>query len=188
MKISTRILRKALALAFLGSVGSAFATDLPAVIAPCAVTDITVNAQDCRGFYGDQWLSGNAGDVAVQVEALSQLGFAWDGVTTVVPDNQSGLGGATLLNFAVPLTGISYIGIHYGGGAASPVPGQDTTAFYRLDAGAGLDSLTLSFGASSDIKVYSTVPAVPEPETYALMLAGLGVVGFVARRRNRQAA
>ena len=28
------------------------------------------------------------------------------------------------------------------------------------------------------------IPVVPEPETYALMLAGLGVVGFVARRRR----
>lgn len=31
------------------------------------------------------------------------------------------------------------------------------------------------------------VDGVPEPETYALMLAGLGVVGFAARRRRAQA-
>jgi len=28
------------------------------------------------------------------------------------------------------------------------------------------------------------VPGVPEPETYAMLLAGLGVLGFVARRRR----
>jgi len=28
------------------------------------------------------------------------------------------------------------------------------------------------------------VTAVPEPETYAMMLAGLGALGFLARRRN----
>jgi hypothetical protein len=32
----------------------------------------------------------------------------------------------------------------------------------------------------------TTVP-IPEPETYALMLAGLAAVGFIARRRRQQA-
>jgi hypothetical protein len=32
------------------------------------------------------------------------------------------------------------------------------------------------------------VPGIPEPETYALMLAGLGVVGYMARRRKDRAA
>jgi hypothetical protein len=35
-----------------------------------------------------------------------------------------------------------------------------------------------------DLVVGFKVTAVPEPETYALLLAGLGVMGFVARRRR----
>ena len=33
----------------------------------------------------------------------------------------------------------------------------------------------------------AAVAAVPEPETYAMLLAGLGFIGAVARRRNKQA-
>ena len=33
--------------------------------------------------------------------------------------------------------------------------------------------------------VGTSVAAVPEPETYALMLVGIGVIGFIARRRKQ---
>ena len=34
----------------------------------------------------------------------------------------------------------------------------------------------------------SAIAAVPEPETYAMLMAGLGLMGFVARRRKNKAA
>ncbi len=67
--------------------------------------------------------------------------------------------------------------------------GDQTFASYVGFTGTGgalITSLTFSspqlnaFEASN----FSVTTPVPEPETYALLLAGLGVVGFMARRRK----
>jgi hypothetical protein len=56
---------------------------------------------------------------------------------------------------------------------------------YQIPGGlldpAHLYNLTLSAASSGTV----AVTAIPEPETYALMLAGLGVVGFMVRRREK---
>ena len=54
------------------------------------------------------------------------------------------------------------------------------TSFTKVGIG-GLDTLGASQGFDLDAV---SITAVPEPSTYALLLAGLGVVGWCARRRH----
>jgi len=66
------------------------------------------------------------------------------------------------------------------------------TGFYSLNF-SGISKVTLT-GSQGDWVVVDNITtdnittAVPEPETYAMMLAGLGLMGFIARRRNNEQA
>ena len=55
-------------------------------------------------------------------------------------------------------------------------PTTDTPFSVSFAGGAGVQGPTLDN--------VTLTAAIPEPETYALMLAGLGVIGYVARRRR----
>jgi hypothetical protein len=48
----------------------------------------------------------------------------------------------------------------------------------------GLHYLAIANEKSNTTSLYQLTAAVPEPETYAMLLAGLGLVGFMARRRK----
>jgi len=63
----------------------------------------------------------------------------------------------------------------------------------RLDFSYSLNDFDLEFLWNSDSKVTGmtlayNLPAVPEPETYAMLLVGLGIVGAVTRRRRMKTA
>jgi len=149
----------------------------------CANNDISPAALSCVGFYSGNVLSGSPADINTQYAALASLGFTWDKNWNALTPLQ--LGGSHTVNFPGTMYGISYVGVHFGNGQGGPGNG---TAFYKIDAGAGLDSFTLRYNASSNAVLYSTgappPPGVPEPATWALMIGGFGMVGATLRRRR----
>jgi PEP-CTERM motif len=57
-------------------------------------------------------------------------------------------------------------------------------SFSTTDSHVALHVQAIGTSGNSDW-MQTTTPPIPEPSTYALMLAGLGAVGFMARRRRQ---
>ncbi|RDH96609.1 PEP-CTERM sorting domain-containing protein [Caldimonas thermodepolymerans] len=64
--------------------------------------------------------------------------------------------------------------------------GAGNPAYGQYDFILGFNDGHLYDADYDDLVVGISLVPVPEPETYALMLAGLGAIGFMARRRRRQ--
>lgn len=80
-------------------------------------------------------------------------------------------------------------------GAQSFLAGLDTSSVGNFSAHYILTLSDADVGASStrstyqmELNLVGNVAAVPEPETYAMMLAGLGMIGAIARRRKPRGA
>jgi hypothetical protein len=98
---------------------------------------------------------------------------AWGGTS----DTEFQFSGANLLGTLAPSGPI------YSGTVAGPF--SSAVNPYSLTIGVTISRST-SGTSTGDLNLQ--VAAIPEPETYAILLAGLGLLGFVARRRKQKSA
>jgi hypothetical protein len=71
--------------------------------------------------------------------------------------------------------------------AGSVQPGTSSTWLVVFTNGNTISPATASFIDGASVST-STVSLIPEPETYAMFLAGIGFLGFIARRRRQRSA
>lgn len=128
------------------------------------------------GIIANQYLS---------VSALDGGLFRFDGMDLLRATTERDFGSVT---FVGVLADNSHVTRHFVNRLDSPflLPGTRGVFHYPLDGEFSvLRSLMIS-GEQSHVIDNIAVTPVPEPETYALMLAGLAVMGGVAARRRKQ--
>jgi hypothetical protein len=134
---------------------------------------------------------------------LSDDYYGYDRLVVVDPNNPSSSSTTYPVNY--PYSG-SYItdgSTYYQSvfGLATPdntkLYGVDGTTILDINKSTGFATVLTNYagyglGAANGTAFYTeagaTVAAVPEPESYAMILAGLGLLGFMARRRKQKDA
>lgn len=157
------------------SIGGAAAT------ATFALPDFTITANPGYALSGP--LTGSLGNI---VYFLNGTG-ATASITATATVSVDGGPATTLPSAALAQTVITPSFGYFAGSSSAPLGGF--TSFAVTGASITLTASGGSFASiggqpQNKLKFDFTATPVPEPETYALMLAGLGLVGFMARRRQ----
>jgi len=140
--------------------------------------------QSIQAYLNDQGNGGGSFTVALYQDSATHLPGSlmksWSGSFTTA-SGTSAWNGVSGLNYDIGV-GKYWVAFEIQGGdtfgGVAPGTLSDPLAKYAFNAGGyeGYQAMSQTFGVQ--------VAAVPEPETYALMLAGLGLLATVARRRN----
>jgi hypothetical protein len=112
--------------------------------------------------------------------ALSYISFLWGSPDTYNLLTVTSAGASQTFDISGTHAGATNLGF-------SVTNGNQSFAQYVQFVGAGITSLTFTNSLPNDAfeaANFNVLPSVPEPETYALLLAGIAAVGFMSRRRN----
>jgi hypothetical protein len=151
-------------------------------LALCATT-LSSRADQCSVYAGVD----GSGSEAFQTMTLAD-GNGYSCVRAAVPDQSDifidVIGPANVSYFTINDTSGNFADFRFAppSGASwsyNDVPGGDFTVQFVL-SGPANTSFTWVMG------VYPPVVAIPEPSTYALILAGLAAIAFVVKRRREQ--
>lgn len=95
--------------------------------------------------------------------------------------------GGTLADVSIDGTSFIFDGVDKWNFAGSLLAGTHNVQVLVANNFTGSYRGTLYFNPGTLDTTSLTAAPVPEPESYAMMLAGLGALGFLARRRQKQA-
>jgi len=121
------------------------------------------------------------GSVVNVINTGSGAGVFWDVGSSATLDTTTSFAGNILALASITLNN----GATNGCGGALANTAAVTMAMNTIGIGCGGGLTVSELGGTPTFLPF--VP-VPEPETYAMLLAGLGLMGFVARRRKQNAA
>ena len=163
------------------SLGSSVALADDISTAPQALTLL-----DGSGYFGDAFAMNNSGDTFADHFTFSVTGVAHDLDAVIASISGSAATGLDLTGLGLYTAGGTLVasGTMMSTGMIDVwTISTDNLALgdYYVQVNGGLVSNTSgSFGGAI------MLAPVPEPETYGMMMAGLGVLGFLARRRKQK--
>jgi hypothetical protein len=158
----------------------------------CTASVLTPNYTACGGSF-----EGN--DKNQQADVLAHISTTWgqtftfqgssDTALTFGPFTSDEQGTTGTLTFDFPMDSAFVLSLKAGNQFSlfyfnGVGPAISSIDYSTLGVNVNKQGLPQGLSHASLYAVEGPVPGIPEPETYAMMLAGLGIVGFMARRRR----
>lgn len=167
---------------------------LAAVASPAAAASLIGDSITCTSISDMACPAASANVTANGVEFThAALGLTYDFTAQALTISNTLSGGhgfgGTASNFVLAFADTTNAFTSASLGPVSSVTGISAQTFSLTNGvlRVGLGGLTLSKGGSFTIGLgtAAATPAVPEPATWALMILGMGAVGFAMRRRSK---